>query len=366
MMSSCIQASYPVLYPLLVFTIRFCYFVPEMIRIPGMKFPLFPSIVVPFFFGCSGDVKSTLVLSGPAQGTTYNITYLAGAYANYRKEIDSIFSVIDQSLSTYQPTSIISRFNLNDKVEADTHFINVFNRSKTIYETTNGFFDPTVAPLVNAYGFGFQKKKMVTQSLIDSLKKIIGFNHVWLEGTRLVKRFPETVLDFNAIAPGYTVDVLADFLDSKGIDHYLIELGGEVRSKGKKQDGSAWTLGIEKPDEYPAEAVRLHTRILLSNHALATSGNYKNFYRENGKKYSHIINPFTGYPAGNSLLSATVIAPDCITADAYATAFMVMGVEKAKQFLVKNKHLNLSAFFIFDRKGTTQTYYSPNFPAPQK
>jgi len=328
-----------------------------------MKAFLFIAISGTLFTGCTGEVQSTINLSGPAQGTTYNITYIAGAFANYRVAIDSIFSTIDQSLSTYQPGSIISQINRNETAEADAHFIAVFNKAKAVAEITNGLFDPTVAPLVNAWGFGFKKKDKVTPSLIDSLRKIIGYKHVWLEGNKLVKRYPGVMLDFNAIAPGYTVDVLAAFLESKGIKHYLVELGGEVRSKGKRLDGTAWTLGIEQPEENPSEGARLNNTIQLGDNALATSGNYKNFYLEEGKKYSHILDPSTGYPAKNNLLSATVIAPDCITADAYATAFMVMGLEKAQQFMAAHPTLQLSVFFIYDKQGNTKTWISQNFPA---
>jgi FAD:protein FMN transferase len=328
-----------------------------------MKLLLFAGTVALFFAGCAEEVQSTINLSGPAQGTTYNITYVAGAYANYRSSIDSIFTTIDQSLSTYQPGSLISQINRNETAEVDSHFTAVFNKAKVVAELTNGLFDPTVAPLVNAWGFGFKKKERVTPALIDSLKKITGYRLVWMEGNKLVKRYPEVMLDFNAIAPGYTVDILAAFLESKGIQHYLVELGGEVRSKGKKLDGTAWTLGIEQPEEAPSEGTRLNSTIQLGDHALATSGNYKNFYLEAGKKYSHILDPSTGYPAKNSLLSATVIAPDCITADAYATAFMVMGLEKAKQFVEGYSKLQLSVYFIYDEEGITKIWLSQNFPS---
>ena len=328
-----------------------------------MKSLLFPAIIVILLSGCAEEVQNTITLSGPAQGTTYNITYVAGAYANYRSAIDSIFNTIDQSLSTYQPGSVISRINRNETVEADAHFTAVFNYAKLVAEKTNGLFDPTVAPLVNAWGFGFKKKEKVTPALMDSLMKIVGYRLVWMEGNKLVKRYPEMMLDFNAIAPGYTVDVLAAFLESKGIQHFLIELGGEVRSKGRKLDGSVWTLGIEQPEDNPSEGPRLHSLIQLGDHALATSGNYKKFYLEEGKKYSHILNPFTGYPAKNNLLSTTVMAPDCITADAYATAFMVMGLEKAQQFMAAHPTLQLSVFFIYDEQGKSKTWLSQNFPA---
>lgn len=328
-----------------------------------MKSLLSQIIIVFLLSACAQEVQNTITLSGPAQGTTYNITYVAGAYANYRASIDSIFLTIDQSLSSWQTGSLISRINRNETTNTDAHFLAVFNRSKEVFEITNGIFDPTVAPLVHAYGFGFKKKDKVTPELIDGLRAFVGFENIGLKDNQIVKSHPQMMLDFNAIAPGYTVDILAAFLESKGIQHYLVELGGEVRSKGKKLDGSAWTLGIEQPEDNPAEGARLHSLIQLGNHSLATSGNYKKFYLEEGKKYSHIIDPTTGYPAKNNLLSTTVIAPDCITADAYATAFMVMGLEKAQQFMAAHPTLQLSVFFIYDEQGKSKTWLSQNFPA---
>jgi thiamine biosynthesis lipoprotein len=180
----------------------------------------------------------------------------------------------------------------------------------------------------------------------------------------VVKASPGVLVDFNAIAQGYTVDVLAEFLHEKGIKDYLIELGGEVRSKGEKQDGQAWTVGIEEPEESNIEGGTLNRQVSLQDKAMATSGNYKKFYIEDGKKYTHIIDPKTGTPAKNSLLSATVVAPDCMTADAYATAFMVMGLDGAKAFLNSHRNLRLSVFFIYDDQGNTKTYISQDFPSP--
>jgi thiamine biosynthesis lipoprotein len=307
-------------------------------------------------------MKSPITISGQAQGTTYTVTYLAGAYSHYREEIDSIFMAIDQSVSTYQQVSVISRINRNETNTVDSHFIAVFNKAMEVSEQTEGLFDVTVAPLINTYGFGFTKKEKVTQALIDSLLKNVGYQKLRLNGDNLVKASPEVMIDFNAIAQGYTVDVLADFLDKKGIRDYLIELGGEVRARGKKLDGSPWTVGIEEPEETAGEGGTLNRTIALLDKALATSGNYKKFYVEEGKKYTHIIDPRTGLPTKNSLLSASVMAPDCMTADAYATAFMVMGVERAKTFIDTHHNLQLSVFFIYDEQGATKTYISPDFP----
>jgi FAD:protein FMN transferase len=309
--------------------------------------------------GCNREIKNTIKISGAAQGTSYHITYLAGLNSNYREAIDSILKKIDRSLSTYDTSSIISKINRNDtSVRVDEYFTDVFNKSLEVSKKTKGLFDVTVAPIVNAYGFGFTKKEKVNDLLIDSLLKYIGYQKVSLVGKKIVKAIPQVMLDFNAIAQGYTVDVLATFLESKGVNNYLVELGGELRAKGKKLDDSSWTVGIEQPNENISDGASLNKVIKIENKSLATSGNYKKFYIENGKKYAHIIDPFTGYPAQNTLLSATVIADDCMTADAYATSFMVMGLEKSKQFLSDNKDLGLEVIFIYDEIDAWKTYTS--------
>ncbi len=328
-----------------------------------MKLTLFTSVVLFLLASCKSELKNSIQISGAAQGTTYHITYLAGQHSNYREAIDSIFKKIDLSLSTYKPGSVISKMNRNDTaVLADDYFSDVFTKSMEVSEKTKGLFDVTVAPVINAYGFGFTKKEKVTQSLIDSLLRFVGYKKVRLTDRKLVKEMPQIKLDFNAIAQGYTVDVLSSFLESKGIRHYLVEVGGELRAKGKKSDDSYWTVGIEQPDENMAEGGTLNNVLIkIKDKSLATSGNYKKFYIEDGNKYTHIINPFTGYPARNNLLSATVIAGNCMTADAYATAFMVMGLDKAKQFLDDNKNLGLEVLFIYDEKGISKTYMSKGF-----
>ena len=311
-----------------------------------------------FFFSCNQHDR-TIYVRGEAQGTTYNITYLAPEKTNYKNEIDSLFKTVDQSLSTYVPGSIISRINRNDTgVVADKYFIDVFRKAQEISQQTNGAFDVTVAPIVNAWGFGFTKRARIDSATIDSLLRFVGYQKIKLEGGAIVKTNPGMMLDFNAIAQGYTVDLLSSFLESKGINNYLVELGGEVRTKGKKNNGEDWKIGIDQPNETYTEGRPLKAIVSLKNKALATSGNYRKFYVENGRKYAHIIDPHTGYPAKHNLLSATVIANDCMTADAFATAFMVMGLEKAKQFLSKDKQLGLEVFFIYDEHGTWKTYTS--------
>ena len=325
------------------------------------KLPI-TGLIIFFLLGCHRDINNSITISGKAQGTTYNITYLAGEHSNYRQSIDSIFRQIDRSLSTYDSSSIISRINRNEgAVTINRYFSDVFNKSMEVSEKTGGLFDVTVAPVVNVYGFGFKKRERVTNGLIDSLLRFVGYKKVRLAGDQVVKEMPQVMLDFNAIAQGYTVDVLASFLESKGVKNYMVEVGGELRAKGRKLNDSSWTVGIEMPSEDEAEAAGLYTRVRIDNKSLATSGNYKKFYVEDGKKYAHIINPFTGYPAKNNLLSTTVIANDCMTADAYATAFMVMGLEKSKQFLLENKGLGLEVFFIYDDNGVMKTYATKYF-----
>ncbi len=330
-----------------------------------MKLKFFTTIAIFLLASCKSELLNTIQISGAAQGTTYHITYLAGQQSNYRESIDSIFQKIDLSLSTYKPGSVISKMNRNDTaVLADDYFTDVFTKSMEVSEKTMGLFDVTVAPLINAYGFGFARKEKISQPLIDSLLRLVGYKKVRLTDRKLVKEMPQAMLDFNAIAQGYTVDVLSSFLESKGIRHYLVEVGGELRAKGKKGDDSVWVVGIEQPDENSSDGGALNNlRIKIKDKSLATSGNYKKFYIEDGKKYAHIINPFTGYPARNNLLSATVIASDCMTADAYATAFMVMGLDKARQFLAENKNLGLEVLFIYDENGISKTYVSKEFEA---
>lgn len=298
------------------------------------------------------------MVEGNAQGTTYHISYLSDDEVNHKTAIDSLLKEIDRSMSTWLPSSIISRINNNDNsVVVDQYFIDVFNKSLEVSGKTEGLFDVTVGPLVNAWGFGFTKKATLDSTTIDSLLHFVGYKMLKLEGNKIIKAKPEIKIDFNAIAQGYTVDVLANYLENKGINNYLVELGGELKAKGKKENEN-WKVGIDKPDEKATSERKLEAIINLNNKALATSGNYRKFYEESGQKFSHIIDPRTGYPAKQNLLSATVIAGDGITADGYATAFMVMGLKKSIQFLEDNKDLKLEVYFIYDDNGNWKTYSS--------
>ena len=297
-------------------------------------------------------------LEGRAQGTTYHISYYSKDTFSLKGSIDSLLKKIDSSLSTYLPASIISRMNSNDShAVADQHFKNVFARSNEISTLTKGLFDITVAPVVNAWGFGFTKKKDVRKENVDSLLKLVGFEKVRLQDGRLVKKMPEMMIDMNAIAQGYTVDQMGEFLDAYGIESYIVELGGELRTKGRKSDGGYWKIGIDRPSEL--ESNEFQAILSLEGKSMATSGNYRRFYEENGKRYAHIIDPRTGFPAKHNLLSATVVAKDCMTADAFATAFMVMGVEETKSFLAAHPGEGLEVILIYDDGGRWKTYISP-------
>ncbi|NOZ48192.1 MAG: FAD:protein FMN transferase [Chlorobi bacterium] len=308
-----------------------------------------------FFFKSIYNKVPYISNSGYIQGTTYHITYQTKK--DYQYQIDSILHQFDLSLSTYVPNSIISRINKSDTaVLIDSFFTTFFNVSMEISAQTNGAFDITVAPLVNAWGFGFTNKSDIDSLLIDSLMKFVGYKKVKLEDAKIIKEFPEIMLDGNAIAQGQSVDVIADFFNKLNINNYLIDIGGELRSKGINPEGNIWRIGIDQPIENSDEYNRqLQAVIDVSNKALATSGNYRKFYIKDGIKYAHTIDPKSGYPVIHNLLSATVVTNKCIYADAYATAFMVMGVEKSKQFL--DKYKSIDAYLIYtDSTGNYKTY----------
>lgn len=323
------------------------------------------SLVIAVLVACSNPPKTNEIgkvaevyVEGEAQGTTYHIKYIDSSQANYKTQFDSILLVVDQSVSTYLPTSLISQLNNEkDTILLDEIFSAVYLKSLEIGEKTNYAFDVTIAPVVNAYGWGFKNKSAITPSLIDSLLQLVGVSNFKLAGDTLIKLLPNAMLDFNAIAQGYSADLLAQFLDKKNIQNYMVEMGGEVKTKGKNSEGEWWRLGIDKPIEN-AQSRELSAILSLENEALATSGNYRKFYEENGVKYSHTIDPNTGYPVKHTLLSASVVAKSGMEADGYATAFMVVGLEKAKEILGNSSELD--AFLIYaDSTGAFQTFTTP-------
>ena len=292
-------------------------------------------------------------------GTIYNISYQH--HTNLQPQIDSLLKHFDGSLSMFNDSSIISRINRNEPITVDSLFANVFNRSSQISIDTDGAFDITVAPLVNAWGFGFKEGIFPDSSMVDSLMNIIGYDKVYIANNKIIKTNPALMLDCSAIAKGYAVDIVAQFLAKNGISNYLVDIGGEVMLSGVNNEGNLWRIGINRPiDDSTSTNNELQFIIQLSDCGIATSGNYRNFYYRAGKQYSHTSNPSTGYPTMNSILSATVIADDCMTADAYATAFMVMGLDSATLFL--NTHPNIDACFIYtNQKGEMDLLISNGF-----
>lgn len=256
-------------------------------------------------------------------GTYYAVTY--DSDKDLTAEMEAVMDEVGKSLSTFDSASVISRINRNDTlVTADKHFTKVFNKAKEVSEITGGAFDITVAPLVNLWGFGFAPAYDRDSIQVDSVRKFVGYDKVDLVDGKIIKKDSRLMLDASAIAKGYACDVVADFLDSAGVENYLVDIGGEIVTKGMNPSGTKWRVGISTPDAN-ADYNAVDSIIELSGMAVATSGNYRQFYESNGRKIAHTIDPRSGYPAVNPLLSATVITHDCMTADAYATAFMVIG-----------------------------------------
>ena len=299
--------------------------------------------------------------SGLVFGTSYNITYQSND--NLKPEIEKALAEVDASLSPFNEKSVITHVNKNEAVPLDDHFITVFRLSSEIYKDTEGAFDITVAPLVNAWGFGFKNGITPDRHAIDSLMQFVGFDKVKLQDGKIIKTDDRLMLDCSAIAKGYGVDVVARLLKSKGIDNYMVEIGGEIVASGESPKGAPWRIGVSKPDDDSVSVSNeIQGIINISNRAMATSGNYRNFYYKGGKKYAHTIDPKTGCPVQHSILSATVVSDECAKADAYATAFMVMGLDKAKAVLARHK--DMMAYFIYsDDKGNNKVWYSPSLKA---
>ncbi len=308
------------------------------------------------FYSLSYAQQDPIKVEGNAQGTTYHITYFDSQNRNLQPEIEKILADFDQSVSTYITTSIISRINSNQKnVIVDKYFVTCFKKAKEVWKNTKGAFDPTVYPLVNAWGFGPGKKQKIEKAKIDSILQFVGFNLIKLKGNKIIKKDPRVALDFNAFAQGYSVDVVAEFLNSIGLKSYSVEIGGEIYAKGRYSKAEDWKIGIEQPYDNKEQLNPLRAIIDLKNRAISTSGNNRRFIIENGIKYAHHIDPVRGYPTTNNLLSASIVAKDCITSDAYATGLLVMGLEKAISFL--NKHEELQAYLVYSDKNGKYIVY---------
>ena len=298
---------------------------------------------------------------GQVFGTFYHIKYEYPR--SLQPEIEKRLAAVDASLSPFNAKSIITAVNNNRDVRVDSMFRTVFGIAREVSAETGGAFDITVAPLVNLWGFGFSHKDSVSDERVAQLLRTVGYRGVELSpGGRVMKRNPATQLDCSAIAKGYACDVVASLFGSLGIDNYLIEIGGEIVASGVNEKKAPWSVGINRPDDdstsASVSAAGMAAVLRLTDCAVATSGNYRRFYYRNGRRYAHTIDPRTGYPVQHTLLSSTVIAPDCATADAYATAFMVLGIDSAKQVL--KRHPELNAYFIYsDHKGEYAAWATP-------
>ena len=333
--------------------------------------------IVSVGLACKRETSTNLVkykeLAGKTMGTTYSIKYLDSLKRDFKPEIDKLLVDINNEVSTYEPKSFISLFNqcekeipylnnLKKEAKLPQHFKANFEKSKEVFQASYGYFDPTVMPLINYWGFGYTEKKPVEKVdslVVDSLMNSVGFDKItprsaddgWIY---LAKEAPGVQLDFSAIAKGYGVDAIAKLLKSNGVKNYYVEIGGELLVLGKNPQGNWWTIGINNPSE-TASITDIQSKVKLKNQAMATSGNYRNFYEVNGVKYAHTINPKTGFPEKNTLLSASVFATDCMTADAYATACMTLGLEKGMA-MIKDIE-NLEAYFIYsDENGNLQSH----------
>lgn len=325
------------------------------------RIKLFSFAVILTFLACSCKQEVFVKNTGNIFGTSYHFTYKTDK-GNLKNNILKKLDEFSMSLNVYDSLSLISRINRNETNIVENYFFTTcFNKAQQISEITNGAFDITVAPIVNAWGFGFKNATKVDSTLIDSLMQFVGYKKISIKNNKIYKQHPQTLLDISAIAKGYGVDIATEYLEQQGIKNYMVEIGGEVRVKGTNPKGNIWRIGIDKPIDNPSPTNReLQTIVNLKNKSLATSGNYRQFYKINGVKYAHTINPKTGYPALNKLLSTTVLANNCITADAFATAFMVMGVDKS--ILLAKDIKDIEIYLIYeDSTKQLKTYASKGF-----
>lgn len=294
---------------------------------------------------------------GSVFGTFYTVVYQAED--NCHDDIKAVLLQVDSALSMFNKESVISRINQSDGGETNKMFLDVYQKAMQVSAETDGAFDITVAPLVNAWGFGFKDGEMPTRQQVDSIRQFVGWQKVSLKGTTVHKTDRRVMLDCSAIAKGYGVDMVAKVLQDKGITNYMVEIGGEIITHGISPKRLPWKVGVIKPTEDSlATDTEYQTILNVTDMAMATSGNYRNFYYKGGKRYAHTIDPKTGYPVQHNILSATVLAPDCATADAYATSFMVMGLEGAQRILTR--HNELMAYLIYsDKDNQLQVWFSP-------
>lgn len=293
-------------------------------------------------------------------GTVYSVTYSNPENQDLSLQINSALEAVNASLSMFKPESTISKVNNNQPVVLDSLFLTVWKTGQYVSDCTQGAFDMTVAPLVDLWGFGLKNRDVVTDAEVDSIRKYVGYELVVLEDGVIYKAYPEMRIDAGAIAKGYACDVVADSLEAYGCTDFCIEIGGELVVKGLNSKGVNWHIAINKPVEDSLCVNReIQEVVELTNCGMATSGNYRNFYEVDGKKYAHTIDPRTGYPVSHNLLSATIVAPNCMTADAWATACMVAGLEKAQTW-IKNSR-DIKGYLIYEENGELKTWKSADF-----
>ena len=301
-----------------------------------------------------------MALQGEAQGSYYAITYYDEQGRNFQQEIDSIFHAVDVSVNLWVDTSVISKVNRNEEVKLDSIFVDNFRIAQEAASLSDGYFDPTISPIVAAWGFSYKHGDTITPQLIDSLKQLVDYRNIRIEVGKVVKANPAMTLDFNAIAQGYTSDLIASFLGSRGIKNYLVDTGGEIMARGEKPNGQPWIVGIEKPaDNWDSEQV-VHTRIALRDKGLVTSGSTRKYVERNGKRYSHCIDPKTGYPVEHNVLSVTVLAENSVWADALASICMVMGMEKSLPLIESMD--GVEAYYIYvNEQNALETFATDGF-----
>jgi thiamine biosynthesis lipoprotein len=293
-------------------------------------------------------------------GTVYSITYSNSDNQDLSQQITDALDAVNNSLSMFNKESVISKINNNQPVVLDSLFLTVWEKGQYVSRCTDGAFDMTVAPLVDLWGFGLKNREKVELAVVDSVRQYVGYELAVLTDDVISKSYPEMRIDAGAIAKGYACDVVADTLEAYGCTDFCIEIGGELVVKGVNPKGANWHIAINKPLEDSLCLNReIQDVIELTNCGMATSGNYRNYYEMDGKKYSHTIDPRTGYPVQHSLLSATIVAPDCMTADAWATACMVGGLENAKVWVKDNPEIK--GYFIYEEDGVLKVWKSEGF-----
>ena len=320
-------------------------------------FILFIGLVI---LASCGKQPKKMVLQGLAQGSYYAVTYYDEQGRNFQHEIDSIFHAVDMSVNLWVDSSVISKVNRNEEVVLDQIFIDNFNIAQEAAKLSDGYFDPTVSPIVAAWGFSYKVGDSITPQLIDSLKQWVDYRKVRIENGKVIKESPNMTLDFNAIAQGYTSDLIAAFLESRGIKSYLVDTGGEIMAKGEKTNGKPWIVGIEKPAENKDSEQVVQTRIALRDKGLVTSGSTRKYVERNGKRYSHSINPKTGYPVEHNVLSVTVLAENSVWADALASICMVMGLEQSLPLIESLD--GVEAYYIYsNEQNELETFATEGF-----